>query len=423
MDGPLNEPLKLHIRQTRAKFAAMIGVYFAGTLNDNFCRQGVMLLAVAAGLAHLQSYITVLFAVPFIVFAAHAGYLADRFSKRSVVIGVKLVSLVAYILGAIGLYLMSWPIIMITVFILGAQSTIFSPAIYGTIPELYPSDYVTTATGVITVVSNAAILLGIAGAGLVLDIKGAINDVPLGICLAAGAGLGVAFITFIISFFVPKFPAASPKAKFPWQGPVDSVITLAQTRRDPLLASSIFSKAFFWFAGYLQILIIIPLGLTQFGFTMTMTSVLVVIEFMGIAVGSFLAPIFAKGPRWHRVLAPALFVMAVAMFVVTLVPYLPLFIHTAVLVGALSILGVAGGVFSIPVTSFVQVRPAPEFKGRMIAASNLADFVGILLSGMVFYVFDHLHIKPSNCFAIEALMVMAAAGWLLTAMPKESDNA
>jgi hypothetical protein len=190
-----------------------------------------------------------------------------------------------------------------------------------------------------------------------------------------------------------------------------------------LLASSIFTKAFFWFAGYLQILIIIPLGLTQFGFTMTMTSVLVVIEFMGIAVGSFLAPIFAKGPRWHRVLAPALFVMAVAMFVVTLIPYLPLFIHTAVLVGALSILGVAGGVFSIPVTSFVQVRPAPEFKGRMIAASNLADFVGILLSGVIFYVFDHLHVKPSDCFAIEALMVMAAAGWLLTALPKESGNA
>jgi MFS family permease len=364
-----------------------------------------------------------LFTVPFIIFAAYAGYLSDRFSKRSVVIGVKLVSLVAYILGAVGLYLMSWPIILITVFILGTQSTFFSPAIYGTIPELCPADYVVTANGIINVAANAAILLGIAGAGLVLDIKGAINNVPLGICLAAGAGLGVAFITFVISLFVPKFPAASPKAQFPWQGPVDSVITLAQTRHDPLLANSILAKAFFWFAGSLQILIINPLGLSQFGLTKTMTSVLVVIELVGVAVGSLLAPVFARGQKWYRVLAPASFVMAGSMFAVAVVPYLPLFTHRAVVIGALAMLGIAGGVFSIPVTSFIQVRPAPEFKGRMIASSNFADFVGILLSGVVFYIFDHLHVKPSNCFAIEALMVTAVAGWLLTALPKESGNA
>jgi len=408
-------------QNTRLKFAAMVAVYFTGTFNDNFCRQSVMLIAVAAGIAKLQSYITVFFTLPFIIFAAYAGYLADRCSKRSVVIGTKLVSVAAYILGAVGLYLMSWPIIMITVFILGAQSTIFSPAIYGSIPELYPSDYVTTANGVITVVSNAAILLGIAGAGFVLDFKGDFNGVPLGDCLVAVSGLCIAFITFVISFFVPRFPAASRKVRF--QGPWESVVVLAQTRRDPLLANSVFNKAFFWFAGYLQILIIIPLGLTQFGFTMTMTSVLVVIEFLGIAVGSFLAPIVAKGPRWYRVLVPASFIMAASMSVVALVPYLPVSLQKAVFVSALAILGVAGGVFSVPVTSFVQVRPAPDFKGRMIAASNLADFVGILLSGVVFYIFDWLHILPTNCFAIEAIIIIAAIGWMLTKSPKGSDNA
>jgi acyl-[acyl-carrier-protein]-phospholipid O-acyltransferase / long-chain-fatty-acid--[acyl-carrier-protein] ligase len=423
MDGPLNESLKSRIRQAHAKFAAMVAVYFAGTLNDNFCRQGVMLLAVAAGLSRLQSYITVLFTVPFIIFAAYAGYLADRFSKRSVVIGVKLVSLVAYILGAVGLYLMSWPIILITVFVLGIQATFFSPAINGIIPELYPADYVVTANGIITVAVNAAILLGIAIAGLVLDVKGAANNASFGVYLAAGIGLGIAFITFVISFFVPKFPAASPKAKFPWQGPLDSVITLAQTRQDPLLATSILAKAFFWFAGSLQILIINPLGLSQFGLTKTMTSVLVVIELVGVAVGSMLAPIFARGQKWYRVLAPVSFVMAGSMLAVAAVPYLPSLAHKAVVIGALAMLGIAGGVFSIPVTSFIQVRPAPQFKGRMIASSNFADFVGILLSGVVFYIFDHLHVRPSNCFAIEALMIMAAAGWLLMALPKESDNA
>ncbi len=378
---------------------------------------------VTAGMEKLQSYITILFTLPFILFAAYAGYLSDRFSKRSVVIGVKLVSVIAYVLGAIGLYLMSWPIILITVFIIGVQATFFSPAINGTIPELYPADYVVTANGILTVAGNAAILLGIAVAGLILDVKGAINNVPLGICLAAGTGLGVAFITFLISFFVPEFPAASPKACFPWQGPLDSFLTLAHTRRDALLANSIFAKAFFWFAGYLQILIINALVLKQFGLTKTMTSVMIGIELMGIGVGSLLSPMFVKGRRWHRVLVPSALLMAGAMLAVAVVPFLPAETQMAVIVGSLLLVGIAGGVFCIPVTSFVQVRPAPEIKGKMIASSNFADFSGILLSGVVFYILDRLHIKPSNCFAIEAIMVLAVAGWLMMKLPKEADNA
>jgi acyl-[acyl-carrier-protein]-phospholipid O-acyltransferase/long-chain-fatty-acid--[acyl-carrier-protein] ligase len=408
-------------QKTRFKFAAIIGAYFAGTFNDNFCRQGVMLLAVAAGIAKLQSYITIFFTLPFIIFAAHAGYLSDRFSKRSVMIGVKLVSLIAYILGAVGLYLMSWPIIMVTVFILGAQSTIFSPTIYGSIPELYPADYVTTANGIMTVVSNAAILLGIAASGFVLDIKPADNP-SLGVYLAAGIGLGIALLTFIISFFAPRFPATTRQVRFPWQGPWESLLILAQTRSDSLLAISVFTKAFFWFVGYLQILIIIPLGLSQFGLSMSMTSVFVVIEFLGIAAGSYLAPIFSKGPRWYRVMVPASLVMAASMFAVAFIPYLPPFMQKPVFIIILAILGIAGGVYSIPVTSFIQVHPAPEFKGRMIAASNLADFIGILLSGAAFYIFDKFHVLPTNCFAIEAIMVIAATVWLMTALPKESGN-
>jgi acyl-[acyl-carrier-protein]-phospholipid O-acyltransferase/long-chain-fatty-acid--[acyl-carrier-protein] ligase len=410
-------------QSTGLKFAAMVGVYFAGTLNDNFCRQTVMLLAVAAGMAHMQSYITVLFTVPFIVFAAHAGFLADRFSKRSVVIGVKLVSVIAYVLGVVGFYLDSWVIVLITVFILGLQATVFSPAINGIIPELYPAEYVVTANGIIAAAVNIAILLGIAFAGLVLDVKGTVCNVPLGMFLAAAMGLGIAFITFAISFFVPKFPAASPKARFPWQGPWESIITLARTRGDSLLANSIFAKAFFWFAGSLQILIINLLGLSQFGLTKTLTSVLVVIELVGVGVGSMLSPVFAKGTKWYRVLVPASLVMAAAMFAVAAVPYLPLFLHKAVVIGALAILGIAGGIYSIPVTSFIQVRPAPEVKGTMIASSNFADFAGILLSGVVFYVLNRLHIKPSDCFAIEAVMVLAATGWMFTKLPKGSDNA
>jgi acyl-[acyl-carrier-protein]-phospholipid O-acyltransferase / long-chain-fatty-acid--[acyl-carrier-protein] ligase len=260
-------------------------------------------------------------------------------------------------------------------------------------------------------------------AGMVLDIKGTIYDIPLGMFLAAAVAIGVAFITLVISFFVPRFNAASPQAKFPWKGPWESIVMLYRTSSDSLLANSIFAKAFFWFAGSLQILIINSLGLTQFGLSMTMTSVLGVIELVGIGIGSLLAPVFSKGEKWYRVLVPSAIVMAIAMFAVAAVPYLPAFTHKAVVILSLAVLGIAGGIFCIPVTSFVQVRPAPEIKGRMIATSNFADFVGILLSGVVFYILTQLNIKPSNCFAIEAIMTIAAAGWLLMSMQEKNRNA
>lgn len=408
-------------QKTRFRFAAMVGVYFAGTFNDSFCRQSSMILAVAGGLAYLQSYVTVFFTLPFIVFAAYAGFLSDRFSKRSVVIGVKIVSLLAYILAAIGLYFMNWPIILFTMFLIGLQETAFSPAVNGSIPELYPPDYVVTANAIMVAATNVAILAGIAGAGLVLDIPGDFNGIPLGIFLVLTAGLIIAVVTLLIAFFVPKFPAASPQASFPWQGLWESVRTLAQTADDRLLAISIIAKAFFWFAGSLQILIINSMGITQFGLSKKMTSGLIIIELAGITIGSLLAPALSKGAKWYRVLVPSSFVMVAGMLAIAAVPFLPAMQKTSVIV-ALVILGIAGGVYSIPVTSFVQVRPAPEFKGRMIASSNFADFVGISLSGAVFYILDRMNVKPTTCFAVEAVMSVMVTLWLISALKKVKQN-
>ncbi|MGA2171943.1 MAG: MFS transporter [Sedimentisphaerales bacterium] len=395
------------------KLAVVATVYFTAVINDNFYRQVALLLVVAGGMAHLQGYATCLFMLPFILFAAHAGFLADRFSKRSVIIAAKALALLAFVFGAVGLYWLNWPIIMAALFILGLQAALFSPAINGTIPELCPSDYVVTANGIIQMVATVAILLGIAGAGFVLDIKGVVSDIPFGRFFAVLFVIAASLVTLLTCFAMPRFPAASPRVSFPWRGPWESVVTLFNTRRDPLLAVSICSKAFFWFAGSLQILIVNPLGLTQFGLTKTLTSVLIVVELVGIAVGSLLAPFFARGVRWYRVLVPASFVMAASMFAVAIVPFVSVFARATVLVGALAVLGLAGGVFSVPLTSFVQTRPATDLKGRMIASSNLADFLGILLSGVVFCLLDYIRISPSNCFAIEGVIVTAGAGWLL----------
>jgi acyl-[acyl-carrier-protein]-phospholipid O-acyltransferase/long-chain-fatty-acid--[acyl-carrier-protein] ligase len=303
------------------------------------------------------------------------------------------------------------------------QSTIFSPALNGSIPELYPAEYVITANGIIRMVTTAAILAGTALGGVILDIKGTIGEVPAGRAVAGLVVVGAAVAGVIVSFGVPRFPAASPQTRFPWSGPIDTLKTLCHLREDPRLNVAVWAKALFWAVGALQIQVINQLGLEQFKLSNTMTSAMITVELVGIAVGSLLAARLSKGPRWYNVLVPSAAAMTVAMFVVAMVPHLPQSARKTVIVTTLGMLGIAGGVYSVPLSGFLQFRPARKVVGKIIAVGNFADFVGILISGGVFYLLNRLEIRPSNCYAIMGLTMAVVTGWLFVILPKVSKDA
>ena len=111
------------------------------------------------------------------------------------------------------------------------------------------------------------------------------------------------------------------------------------------------------------------------------------------------------------------------MFVVAIVPQIPAYTRKTIIVTTLAILGIAGGVYSVPLGSFLQTRPAREVVGKIIAVGNFADFVGILISGGAFYLLNILEIKPTNCYAIMGLMMAVVTGWLFIILPKVSKDA
>ena len=115
--------------------------------------------------------------------------------------------------------------------------------------------------------------------------------------------------------------------------------------------------------------------------------------------------------------------MTLGMFVVALVPYLPASSRRAVIVATLAILGIAGGIYSVPLAGFLQIRPAHNVVGKIIAVANFADFVGILISGGAFYLLNYLAVKPSNSYAIMGLTMALVTIWLLIVLPKEKSNA
>jgi len=403
------------IRSARGRFAAMASAYFLGVFNDNFYKQAALILAVAAGRPELQGRALLVFTLPFLLLAAPAGWAADRFPKRRVVIGAKAVEVLAMGVGAVGVCTGHWWLIFAMLFLIGSQATFFSPALAGSIPELYPASYVTRANGVLRMVVTLAILIGVAAAGAALDLPGTGPwDIAMGRWAVAGTVLAVAGLGLVVSLFVVSGPAASPRAPFPWTGPLTTFKDLAACRHDPLLALSVAADTFIWFSGSLQLLLLNPLGVQQYELTLTATSGLIVAQMLGIGVGGLLSARLATGERWYRILAPSGLLMSVAMLAIAGVPGLPREMQVPLLFVLTAFVGVFGGLFLIPVESFLQVRPAPERKGAVLAAANFAIFGGILLSGPLSNVLNARWL-PTQSFAVVGVASLVASLVLLLA--------
>lgn len=356
------------------------------------------------------------FTLPYLVLAAPAGWAADRFSKRSVIISAKGVELAAMAAGAAGIATGAWWLSMVMLAAMGSQATFMSPAVNGSIPELYPESYVTRANGILRMVVTVGILVGIALAGVTLDLRGRgllgvePGRLGVGVCVLAMAGLGL-----LVSFRIQRLPAARPGAPFPWTGPWQTLRDLAALRGDPLLLFGVCASVFIWTAGSLQVLLVNPLGTNELGLSKSLTSALIVVQLVGIAAGGLASSWLAKGPRWHRILAPAGMGMGAAMAAMPLAHGLPRGQEVSAVFALMGAVGVFGGLFLIPVESFIQTRCDPARRGAVLAAANFAVFGGILASGAVSNLLN-AHWAPTSSMGIvgaAAFLLCAGAGLLL----------
>lgn len=252
-----------HIREGRGRFVGMASAYCLGVFNDNYFKQAALILSVVAGLQELQGVATVLFALPFILFSAYAGWLTDHYPKRTVIISSKALELVAMMIGAVGIITLNWHLIIAMVFVMGLQSTIFNPALNGSIPELYPERYVPQANAVLKLVTSLSIVIGVSLAGLSLDQTWIPTAIPFGRWLLAGGVLVVAVVGFIASLSSIRAPAAGSKESFPWAGPFLSLVFLYRFRRDRQFFTAFLCCFYFYFASSLLLLILNTLGLNQ----------------------------------------------------------------------------------------------------------------------------------------------------------------
>jgi acyl-[acyl-carrier-protein]-phospholipid O-acyltransferase / long-chain-fatty-acid--[acyl-carrier-protein] ligase len=326
-----------------------------------------------------------------------------------VVIATKGLEVLATAVGAIGIITGSLWLMVAMVGLMGAQSAFFSPALNGSIPELFPEAYVTKANAVLRMVVTLGILLGVSLSGFVLDLQGGpLFGVSRGMAMVGVVCVAVALAGFLVSFFAHSRPAMDPLRPFPWTGPVDTVRELAEVWRDRQLGRILVADVFIWAVGVFQLLVINSLGKLQFQLSDSRTSLLVASQLIGLALGGLVSARFAKGVRWFAVLLPAGLAMGLLMLAIAAVPLLAPAVQLPALYALIGLTGAAGGLFLIPCESFLQIRPAPARKGAVWASANFASFSGMAAA-------SGIHTTLAGLVPTLAYGALGAASLLFTA--------
>lgn len=415
-DTPQTDSLELPATLWRdSSFWGMTATQFLGAFNDNLYKQAALLVCTDLALREhsqvdLQDVAMGLFALPFVMFSGFAGFLADRTSKRRIVVLCKVAEIGIVMLGAAALLYNQFHSVLAVVFLMGTHSAFFGPAKYGILPEIVREKNLPQANGIFLMTTFLAIILGVGVAGYV---KKPIWD--RGEWGYSAAFLGVALIGVVTSQFVRKTPVANPGLRFRWSSLALSGETISVLRGDRPLLVALLMYSLFWLIAGIVHPSINAFGKLQLGLDDEKTSLMPAFLSLGIAVGCALAGALSREKVNFRLVPWGASGICLALVLVSLSGRLPL--PVSVTYGLASVFlfvaGAATGLFSVPLQVFLQGRPPRDQKGRVIGAMNLLNWIGIFFAaGMYGLLSRGINLAGTGqwaLFACTAVMMLPVA--------------
>lgn len=361
-------------------FLSFLATQFLGAFNDNAFKLVVTYLALSTLPAGKDSsYIAtagVLFMAPFVVFSAYAGYLADRFSKTRVMIFSKVAEILIMGLGMVFLGLRNLHGLLAVLFLMASQSAFFSPAKYGFLPEYLGDEDLSRGNGRVQLWTFVAIILGTAAGGVLFsEFRGSLHWAGL-------AFVGIAVLGTLTSLGIGRVPAAGSGVPFTADFVGRTVSTVREMYRDRPLFLCLLGTTFFWFCGALFQMNIQVYGKHHMGLSEVRSSLLLTSLALGIGVGSALAGRWS-GRQVEFGLVP-LGAMGLGAFAVCLSFSHYSYILTLVVV---HLLGLSAGLYELPLNAFIQQRSPADGKGRMLAATNVVTFAGMMVASGVLWLY------------------------------------
>ncbi|HUA80160.1 MAG TPA: MFS transporter [Dyella sp.] len=412
------------------RFAPFFWTQALAAFNDSAFRNAmVMLAAFQMGLSDhdvglYTNLAPALFILPFFLFSATAGQLAEKFEKTRIIRYVKLFEIAAMVLAAYGFMGHHLVLLLVVLFMMGVHSTVFGPIKYAILPQALKPAELVGGNGMVEMGTQMAILIGMTAGNVLMLIAG------VGPHLSAALTIGVAAIGYVASRFIPSAPAAAPDLTFNWNSLSETVKVLRISREDRAVFNAVLGISWFWFFGTVLVAQLPLYTRINLGGDGTVNTLVLTLFSIGTGVGSLMCEKMS-GKRVEIGLVP-LGAFGLTAFGVDLFFARPgaaaerglnwlAFLHAAGswrIVLDLTLIGMFAGFYVVPLFAFVQSRAPRDRLSRVIAGNNILNALFIVVASCFGLALERLNFNAAQIFLIAALLNVAVAAYIFTLVPE-----
>lgn len=393
-------------------FAALLITQFVEALNDNAFKLiiGLFLVTRFSELPQGTLYLSlsgIVFVLPFLLFSTYAGFLADRFSKRTIIIAVRVLELGIVSFAFYAFQSLNIMLLLTVLFLMGTHSAFFGPAKYGILPEILPKNKISEGNGLIILLTYVGIIIG-------KVVGGVLSKFPHEQFTHAILYLFIiSFFGFVSAWFITNVKPAATTRLFQLNPLLEVIRNLRSIKKERAIFLSIIGLTYFAFLGGLFELNILVYAKNMVGADELQTSFMLVFLAMGIGMGSFLAGKFSD-QKIELGLVP-LGSMGLSFLCISLgFTYHSL---NAVIVN-LFLLGFSGGFYIVPLNALIQQESPEDKRGQIIATNNFLSFSGILIgSGILYALRQWAGLNAAQIFVICGMLTIAGTIYVCKLLP------
>jgi len=402
-----------------------------GAFNDNVFKNGLaaMLVFHSSQLAGLNTNQVInlsamVFILPFFLFSALFGQLADKYEKSVQIRRIKLFEIFIMLAATLGFWLDYLPLLLGVLFLLGFQSTMFGPIKYGIIPQVLKQRELVGGNALVEMGTFVAILAGTIAGPLLIGIDTAW---PVWI---SGTALLIAVIGYLASRGIPEAPAVAPDLKINWNFLTETVRNIRFIGDNRVVLNSVLGISWFWFFGATFLVQIPSFSESILGGDEKLMSTLLAMFIIGISTGSLLCERLSGGQVEIGLVpfgAIGLTLFGIDMYFAS--PQTPA-VYTTLssffAVGAnwrivldLVMIGIFSGFYIVPLYALVQQRTAPSHRSRVIAGNNILNALFMVVSAIIaMLLLGNAGFTIPELFLFTAILNLVVTAYIFSIVPE-----
>ncbi len=417
-----------HILSTR-RFLPMFLTQFFGALNDNVFKQSLLLVITYGWIQHsgnvstMNNLAALLFILPYFIFSATAGQIADKYERASLVRKIKVLEIIIMLIATVGFVLGNIFILLFALFLMGTHSTFFGPIKYAILPDILKPQELMSGNALFQSGTSIAILIGmILGGAVISSSQGNLWWISLTVTM-------IAIIGYICSTFVLKQKVTENNIEIDWNFFRTSIQTIRYAKSLPLVFLVLLGNSWYWFYGATYLTQIPQLTQQNLHASENVVSLLLTLFSVGIGAGSLLCrKIGGNEVNIRMVPFGAIGLTVFALYLAASLAFIPehtgelmtlaqMFISGAAyyhVMIAVTLLGISGGFYIVPLYAMMQAYAPSTHRARVVAANNIFNAI-FMVSSAIFsiIILSILKIDIKILFCITAILSAIFSFWLL----------